>query len=271
MTTALTDTLIAEDPFELSLPATTRWVEPVTRVIAGELLDASALPSGARVLDVGAGSGPLTISAAHRGLQVSAIDTSPLLINHINGRLTSYREGASAEVMDVMALKYADDTFEAAFSVFTVMFLGPGVPTALSELLRVLRPGGTLQVVHWAAVDGSPLIRILSEAAADIGSPIEMPFEYLEPAELTGALTAAGFTDVQVRPYTADYPFPPAEDVLLEFQSFYLKLPPFRALSPAQRAELEEAMTLRARAMENGERPRPALRAQIAQAWVPAS
>ncbi len=53
-----TATLTAEDPFELSLPATTRWVEPVTRMIADELLDASALPPGAHVLDVGAGTVP---------------------------------------------------------------------------------------------------------------------------------------------------------------------------------------------------------------------
>lgn len=273
MNSTPTATLTAEDPFELSLPATTRWVEPVTRMIADELLDASALPPGAHMLDVGAGTGPLTISAALRGLRASAIDTSPLLINHIAGRLAglpSLPEGTSAEVMDAMALKYPDDSFDAAFSVFTVMFLGPGVPTALSELLRVLRPGATLQVVHWAAVDGSPLIRILSEAASDIGAPpIEMPFEYLRSEELSAALSAAGFTDVQVRPYTADYPFPAAEDVLQEFQSFYVKLPPYRALSPARRAELEEAMTRRARAVETGERSRPILRAQIASAQVP--
>ncbi|MGW1507535.1 class I SAM-dependent methyltransferase [Streptomyces mirabilis] len=251
--------------FDISLPATVQWVEPTTTIIANQLLDECALPPGARVLDVGTGTGPLAEAAAQRGYRVNAIDTAPILTTYVTGRLAPF-PGSTAELMDVTAMTYPDDAFDAAFSVFTVMYLRDAVPAALAELRRVVRPGGTVAIVHWAQSSMSPIMRVLFESAEP---PLDVPVDYVDAHELAAAVTRAGFLDVRVKPSTAEYLFPAADDVFWEFSSFYVKLPPFRSLTAAQRATLETAMIDRTRRIETGRVPRPELVFNVAYARVP--
>jgi SAM-dependent methyltransferase len=242
------------------LPQAVRWVEPSTREIAERLLDTAALPTGARVLDVGAGTGPLLAAAAERGLEVVGIDNAPLTTTYLTGRAAQYPL-ATAKLADATALPFAPESFDAAFSVFAIMYAGPA---ALAELLRVVRPGGTVAIVHWAEPTMAPYIKLLWEEGPELAANLP----HLGREEFAATLTAAGFTEVRVEPVSAGYALPPADEYLLELQSFVTTLPAFRTMSPGRRAELDSALAARVRRIETGQEPRPAFNANVAWARV---
>jgi SAM-dependent methyltransferase len=246
------------DHTDLMLPLAVRWVEPTTAEIAGRLLDAAKLPAGARVLDVGAGTGPLVVAAAERGYEVVGIDNAPLTATFLKGRVAPYPR-ASADLADANALPYPADSFDAAFSVLAAMYAGPH---ALTEMRRVVRPGGIVAVVHWAKPHMSPYTEIIWGTSRELA--VDLP--HLGAAELAAALTAAGCTDVRVEPVEAAYELPAADEFLLDFEPMLVTAPPFRGMTPAQRAELDSALAAKVRRIETGQDPRPAFEANVAWA-----
>ncbi|MER6443158.1 methyltransferase domain-containing protein [Streptomyces sp. NPDC001185] len=243
---------------DLMLPQSVKWIEPTTGEIAGLLLDTAGLPDSARVLDVGAGTGPLVVAAAERGYQVTGVDNAPLTATYLKGRVAPYPR-ASADLADANALPYATDSFDAAFSVFAVMYAGPN---ALAEMRRVVRPGGTVAIVHWAKPHMSPYTEIIWSASNELA--VDLP--HLGRAEFAAVLTQAGFTDVRVEQIEAAYTLPPADEFLVDFAPFIATSPVFRAMTPQQRAELDSALAERVRRIETGQDPRPIFEAHVAWA-----
>lgn len=95
------------------------------------------IPKGARVLDVGAGSGVDALLAARRGARVTGIDMTPEML----------RAAPRGEARFVRALAedlpFADRSFDLALTN-GVLNLCPDKPRALVELARVLKPGAPL-------------------------------------------------------------------------------------------------------------------------------
>jgi ubiquinone/menaquinone biosynthesis C-methylase UbiE len=100
---------------------------------------------GPRVLEVSPGTGWLLTQYAGR-FDTHAVDLNPDLVEIARRNLR--RAGLTAELIvgDVGALPYGDDRFD---TVLTTMAFGgyPDGRRALSELTRVLRPGGRLIVL----------------------------------------------------------------------------------------------------------------------------
>lgn len=104
------------------------------------------IPSGAQVLEVGAGTGRYSIALAKEGYQVTALE----LVEHnlaILRKNAAGLENLTACQGDALDLsRYADHSFDA------VLLLGPmyhlydaeDVHRALDEAVRVIRPGGVL-------------------------------------------------------------------------------------------------------------------------------
>ena len=108
-----------------------------------EMLRLAGDVAGRRILDAGCGSGPLTAALRDRGALVSGFDLSPAMIELARTRL-----GANADLLvhDLAdPLPYRDATFDDAVASLVVHYLedwaGP-----LSELRRVLKPGGRLLI-----------------------------------------------------------------------------------------------------------------------------
>lgn len=123
-------------------------LEAVTTTTAAELVKHAGIRASQRVLDACCGTGVGALTAARMGAKVSALDLSPVLIEH--GRQHAALAGVEIEFTegDVEALPYADATFDVVISQFGHMFAPrPDVTTA--ELLRVLKPGGTLAFSTW--------------------------------------------------------------------------------------------------------------------------
>jgi ubiquinone/menaquinone biosynthesis C-methylase UbiE len=112
-----------------------------------KLLKAAGLQPGQKALEVGCGPGYFTIPAskivAKEGL-VYAVDIHPLAIERIKQKIE--REG----VKNVMLLAanasdtgLPDGSIDLAF-LFGLRYISGGLASLLSELHRVLKPGGTL-------------------------------------------------------------------------------------------------------------------------------
>jgi SAM-dependent methyltransferase len=123
-------------------------LESLTTPSAARLLKFAGVRSEQRVLDVACGTGVVAITAARVGAKVSGIDLTPQLLERAreNSRIAqveiNWREG------DVEALPFGDGDFDVVLSQFGHMF-APRPDVAVSEMLRVLKAGGTIAFVTW--------------------------------------------------------------------------------------------------------------------------
>lgn len=107
------------------------------------------LEPGARVLDIACGTGSVTIPLARRGAMVTGLDMMPHLLDEARARAA--REGLRIRFDEGFAemLPYPDGSFDVLVSMFGIMF-SPLPATIVSEMARVLRPGGRLALANWA-------------------------------------------------------------------------------------------------------------------------
>jgi ubiquinone/menaquinone biosynthesis C-methylase UbiE len=260
--------------FDRMRPAYQKWAEPVTRAFARAVLERADLNSGARVLDVCAGTGSLALQAAKNGLQVTAIDNAPVTTAHLAEQLLPY-PGCTAEVMDALQMRWDKGQFDAAFSVLGVMFLGAQVPTVLAEMRNAVRPGGVVAVVNWATPRGAPHFDILAQASRDLDDPDIGTLEALLPGDLSRealqqALLTAGLVDVHAEPLDAAGAIPTSESFLTELETFFVGVPGFGDLTDGQRERLSTAIVDAIRPIEEGNAPRPGFHANLALGHVPA-
>lgn len=122
--------------------------ELVTAQAAPRLVRFARIASGGRVLDVGCGTGVVAITAAREGARVTGLDLTPALIEraHDNARIAEVE--VDWHVGDAEALPFPDATFDVVVSQFGHMF-APRPEVAVSEMLRVLTPGGTIAFATW--------------------------------------------------------------------------------------------------------------------------
>ncbi len=101
------------------------------------------------VLDVGTGTGVVAITAARFGAKVTGIDLTPELI--AQARRNSAALGFDRVVWkegDVEDLAFPASSFDVVLSQFGHMF-APRPDVATKEMLRVLKPGGTIAFATW--------------------------------------------------------------------------------------------------------------------------
>jgi arsenite methyltransferase len=160
------------------------------------VLHALALRPGERVLDIGSGPGLL---AADMGLavgpsgHVQGIDVSESMIAMSRARCAG-RPNVEFRIGDATTLPFPTNNFDVAVSTQVYEYLDDaGITAALSELHRVLRPGGRALILDtdgdslvWHSTDRSRMARVLSaweEHCAD----------FHLPPKLSSRLTRAGF------------------------------------------------------------------------------
>src|SRR5580704_15081237 len=164
--------------------------EAHNRPLFEAVLDAAGVGPGARVLDVGCGSGLTLVLAARRGAAPSGLDVSPGLLGIARERLpdADLREG------DMERLPWDDAAFDAVVGVNAFQFAGDP-RRALREAARVTRPGGRVVASLFAAPERSQGT-VVHEAMSALIPPERAgdhaPYALSAPGNLEAAMTEAG-------------------------------------------------------------------------------
>jgi SAM-dependent methyltransferase len=153
--------------------------------------DATAgLQPGAIVIDLGCGPGQVAGYLSERGTQTVGLDLTPAML-----AVARRRNPALPLVRgDLFALPVRSASVDGVVAWYSLHNVPRVVvPAALSELRRVLRPGGTLLIATHGG-RGQDLIE-----QTWMGRPEAVVITYYEPEELEGLLVFEGFRVGTVR------------------------------------------------------------------------
>jgi SAM-dependent methyltransferase len=225
-------------------PLLARWLGPATEV----MLDMAAVGRGARVLDVAAGAGEQTLSAARRagsGGHVLATDISPAILRFALG--AARQAGlANVETRELDGERHdvlPEGSFDAAISRVGLIYF-PDQQRALKGIRHALKPGGRFATVTYSTPDKNPFFSVpvgIIRRRAKLPPPLPGqpgPFSLGGDGVLANALQQAGFRDVEVR--KVDSPVrvqTAAECVRFERESFGALHQMMAAMSEGERAE----------------------------------
>ncbi|AGI47975.1 Methylase involved in ubiquinone/menaquinone biosynthesis [Thermoplasmatales archaeon BRNA1] len=109
------------------------------------------IPPGSRVLDAGCGNGKTSASLIQDGCRVTGFDFSPRAVAACRELFGDRGEFVTADVRD---LPFGDSSFDCVVAVHILEHVpAEDIPKAVSELLRVLVPGGRIYLQAFAVGD----------------------------------------------------------------------------------------------------------------------
>jgi SAM-dependent methyltransferase len=226
---------------DLYEPYVGRWSRPVAR----EFLEWLAVPNAKNWLDVGCGTGALTQTTLDRKdpQSVKGIDSSPRFLEHAKARISDRR--VQFEVGDAQALPIDAATFHAAVSGLVLNFV-PQPLRAVTEMARVVRPGGVVAAYVWDYAGKMELMRYFWDAAAALDPAAHeldegRRFPICNPEPLTDLFLRAGLLDVEVRAIDVPTVFRDFEDFWSPFLGGQGPAPGYAiSLSEERRAALRD-------------------------------
>jgi ubiquinone/menaquinone biosynthesis C-methylase UbiE len=153
-----------------------------------------------RVVELGFGSGhnaPFYPEAVER---VAAIEPADLGWRLAEKRVRAARVPVDRAGLDGQSLPFGDDSFDTALSTWTLCTI-PDVAAALSEVRRVLKPGGTLHFLeHGLAPDER--VRVWQHRLEPMQKRLFGGCHLTRP--IVDLLTAAGFTITELDVFYED-------------------------------------------------------------------
>jgi demethylmenaquinone methyltransferase / 2-methoxy-6-polyprenyl-1,4-benzoquinol methylase len=170
--------------------------------------------SGGVYLDVGCGTGDIALEILRQspGSRVTGIDPSRGMLELGRQKMAAVglSHAVSLEEGDVLALRYEDNFFEGSITSFCMRNVTDR-KRGLSEIRRVVKPGGLLVIVELTEPSGPimrPLFRIYSRVVMPLVTKIMSSvsaYRYLAdsmadfppPRVFLDLMAQAGFVDVQ--------------------------------------------------------------------------
>lgn len=123
-------------------------LETHTTPSAARLIAHARVRAGQHVLDVACGTGVVAVTAARLGARVTGLDFTPELLERARENSTLAGVGIDWHEGDAEQLPFEDGVFDTVLSQFGHIF-APRPEVALSQMMRVLKPGGTLAFSSW--------------------------------------------------------------------------------------------------------------------------
>ena len=200
--------------YDRVLPVLPFYTEVVERHVA-----AMARPDVETVLDMGAGTGSVTVALLERGRKVTALDLNRAMLKKLRAKL-AHHVSASLTIIEQNAEhlpQFRDGTMDGV-SVLLAFYDMADPHSALDEAIRVLKPGGTIVVTEPKnAFSLSPLLEFAERHMKSEGLYEELAPHWdrvmnanlaLDPIARKSALRAellfetlreAGFQDVEIK------------------------------------------------------------------------
>jgi SAM-dependent methyltransferase len=173
------------------------------------IVDAVVPGKPTTVLDVGCGTGAVTVALARRLGQesrVTAIDISEPMLAGAQARAA--REGVAASFIRGSAETHPFDpgAYDMIVSRFGVMFFDDDI-RAFRNLRRATKPGGRLCFLAWRSSSQNPFITVAERAAIPLLPNLATrkpegpgPFNLADPDRLDGILRDSGWSGIGLRP-----------------------------------------------------------------------
>lgn len=161
---------------------------------------------GRRVLEIGVGLGADHQRFAESGALLSGIDLTERAVEHTQRRLALFGLSSELAVGDAERLSFGDNTFDIVYS-WGVLHHSPDTPRAVSEVHRVLKPGGKALImvyykwsmvgamlwIRYALLAGRPWRGLRSIYAEHLESPGTKAYSYSEARDIF-----SGFASVTI-------------------------------------------------------------------------
>ena len=140
-----------------------RW----SNLIAQKFLIWLAVPPASSWLDVGCGTGSLTrlVLETHQPKEIVAIDPSSDFISHVQRSITDPR--VHFKIGMAQSLELDAHSMDAVVSGLVLNFV-PQPKAAISEMMRVTKPGGRIGVFVWDYAEGMQMLRYFWDAAVQL-------------------------------------------------------------------------------------------------------
>ncbi len=199
----------------LSLGFDRIWRRRLVRILnrALRLRSKRRREKSAAILDVGCGTGDLTIALARKGWSVTGVDISRGMVDIARRKCAENGVKASFKIASADSLPFADGTFAAVTVSFGIRNFDHR-PESLKEMFRVTAPSGCLMILEFGVPSWSiwkalymfyfkrimPLLGglISGNRSAYYYLP-ESVMEFPKYEEFCAELTAAGYTDVSYK------------------------------------------------------------------------
>ncbi len=234
-------------------PLLSRWLGPATDT----MLDMSEITTGSRVLDVAAGAGEQSITAARRvgdSGYVLATDLSPDILDYaaasanLAGLSNIHTCVIDGECLDELK----DNPFDAVISRVGLIYF-PDQQKALRGMKQQLKPGGRIAAMVYSTAEKNPFFSLpvsIIRRRAKLPAPLPGqpgPFSLGTADILTDLFNRAGLKDIRVEAIDAPVRMASAAECLqFEQESFGALHQMMASLSDTEKdetwQEIEEAL-----------------------------
>lgn len=173
----------------------------------------AGVADGERLLDVGCGTGSLTLALREIAptASITAVDLADSFVAFGRARIDD--PAIDFRQADACALPFADGSFDRVLSLLVLHFI-PDSARVVGEFRRVVRPGGVAAACVWDNFGGTPHFRMVFDTASalglDQGRSLLRPLT--APGQLEAAWAAGGFADVQASTLQARFDYQGFED-----------------------------------------------------------
>lgn len=196
-----------------------RLFEPIADMLLADIRP------GENVLDVGCGTGGLSVEAARRaapGGTCTAVDISHPMIEAAQARSERGATPVTYICADAQSYAFQSAAFDRIISRFGVMFFEDTV-RAFANLRAAARRGAELRFTAWRSIEENPFVTAAERAAAPL---LQLPmrrndepgqFAFASANRVSSILDQSGWEDIEIRPL--DLPCELAEADFLQYLS----------------------------------------------------